>query len=244
MTMAYGNVDNLDEDDIDGHNFFCQIRYEYSLMSEYAQLQRHSIPGVYVLPSGQTSHMWYGLIFIRSGVYQGAIYKFTLTVSKGYPDDGCPEFDFQAGVFHPVVNCETGELDIRREFPIWRRGVDFLYHLLAYAQGIFYNVETRDPLNVEAAKLYNSDQDEYQARVKQSIERCKQEVLAPNVHDPHSIKFAEWNTDVMKAARTMIFEPEFLDTAEEDQEEPANAQVSGLSWVKKGTTQPFSKDKL
>jgi len=79
--------------------------------------------------------VWYGLIFIRSGIYQGAIYKFTLTLSKGYPDDGCPvsfvascttinylpqEFDFQAGVFHPVVNYETGELDIRREFPIWR----------------------------------------------------------------------------------------------------------------------------
>ena len=36
------------------------------------------------------SVVWYGLIFITSGIYQGAIYKFTLTVSKGYPDDGCP----------------------------------------------------------------------------------------------------------------------------------------------------------
>lgn len=35
----------------------------------------------------------------------------------------------------------------------YRRGVDFLYHLLTYAQGIFYNVETTDPLNSEAAKL-------------------------------------------------------------------------------------------
>ena len=34
-----------------------------------------------------------------------------------------------------------------------RRGVDFLYHLLTYAQGIFHNVETNDPLNLEAAKL-------------------------------------------------------------------------------------------
>ena len=35
----------------------------------------------------------------------------------------------------------------------YRSGVDFLYHLLAYAQGIFHNVETTDPLNLEAAKL-------------------------------------------------------------------------------------------
>lgn len=227
--MAYGTAD---EDD-----FFTQIRFEYTLMAEYAQLQRHSIPGVYVLPSGQTSHLWYGLIFITSGIYQGAVYKFTLTVSKGYPDDGCPEFDFQAGVFHPVVHYETGELDVRREFPTWRRGVDFLYHLLQYAQGIFHNVETTDPLNSDAAKLYDNNRDEFQARVKQSIERCKQEVLNPNSDDPHSIKFAEWNADVIKAASS-IFESESDDRIHE---EPLNAQVSGLSWVKKGTTEPFSK---
>lgn len=228
--MAYGTID---EDE-----FVSQISFEYTLMAEYAQLQRHSIPGVYVLPSGQTSHMWYGLIFITSGIYQGAVYKFTLTVSKGYPDDGCPEFDFQAGVFHPVIHFETGELDVRREFPTWRRGVDFLYHLLAYAQGIFHNVETTDPLNMEAAKLYDDNRNEFQARVKQSIERCRQEVLNPHADDPHSIKFAEWNTDVIKAASSTIFESESNDAIEG---EPVNAQISGLSWVKKGTTEPFSK---
>jgi len=36
---------------------------------------------------------------------------------------------------------------------------------------------------------YDSDQDEFQARVKQSIERCEQEVLVPNIHDPHSVKY-------------------------------------------------------
>ena len=34
VTMAYSNVDNVDEDNIDAHNFFSQIRYEYTLMSE------------------------------------------------------------------------------------------------------------------------------------------------------------------------------------------------------------------
>jgi len=36
---------------------------------------------------------------------------------------------------------------------------------------------------------HDNNQDEFKARVKQSIERCRQEVLNPNVDDPHSIKY-------------------------------------------------------
>lgn len=85
---------------------------------------------------------------------------------------------------------------------------------------------------------YDDNRNEFQARVKQSIERCRQEVLNPHADDPHSIKFAEWNTDVIKAASSTIFESESNDAIEG---EPVNAQISGLSWVKKGTTEPFSK---
>ena len=52
------------------------------------------------------SVVWYGLIFITSGIYQGAVYKFTLTVSKGYPDDGCPVRNFsEAIVWLPIIGC-------------------------------------------------------------------------------------------------------------------------------------------
>ena len=39
---------------------------------------------------------------------------------------------------------------------------------------------------------YDNNRDEFQARVKQSIERCRQEVLNPNADDPHSIKYIEF----------------------------------------------------
>ena len=38
---------------------------------------------------------------------------------------------------------------------------------------------------------YDNDRDEFQARVKQSIERCRQQVLNPDADDPHSIKYVE-----------------------------------------------------
>ncbi|CAI8021439.1 hypothetical protein GBAR_LOCUS12720 [Geodia barretti] len=48
----------------------------------------------------------------------------------------------------------------------------------------------------------------------------------------------EWSIDVMKKARTEIFEPECL----QDESMGKNAQTCGLSWVKPGTITPFSKD--
>ena len=34
--------------------------------------------------------VWYGLLFVRAGVYQGAIFKFTLSIPTNYPDGGSP----------------------------------------------------------------------------------------------------------------------------------------------------------
>lgn len=34
--------------------------------------------------------VWYGLLVIRRGLYQGALFKFTLLIPANYPDGGCP----------------------------------------------------------------------------------------------------------------------------------------------------------
>ena len=34
--------------------------------------------------------MWYGLLFVRSGLYSGAIFKFTISIPINYPNGGCP----------------------------------------------------------------------------------------------------------------------------------------------------------
>ena len=63
------------------------------------------------------------------------------------------EFDFQSGVYHPMVDMATGSLDTKKEFQRWRRDINRIYHLLLYARKIFYNVDPNEPLNTEAAKL-------------------------------------------------------------------------------------------
>lgn len=123
--------------------------------------------GVYFL-------VWYGLLCIRGGIYNGAMFKFTLLIPANYPDGGCPvgillynrhfaallimyvvmqEFGFQSGVFHPMVDVYTGTLDTKKEFQRWRRDVNHIHHLLTYARKIFHNIDPLQPVNEEAAKL-------------------------------------------------------------------------------------------
>jgi len=64
------------------------------------------------------------------------------------------EFDFQAGVYHPLVDLETGELETKKEFQRWRRDINHVHHLLKFARKIFYSLDTSQAANQEAADLY------------------------------------------------------------------------------------------
>ena len=63
------------------------------------------------------------------------------------------EFDFQAGVYHPLVDFDTGELDTKKQFQRWRRDVNHIHHLIKYAKDIFDKIDPHDPVNEEASKL-------------------------------------------------------------------------------------------
>eukprot|EP00731_Ephydatia_muelleri_P025967 Em0018g67a len=215
-----------------------QFLLESTIGAEYAQLLQHPVPGVYVLPSDASSLIWYGLMFIRVGIYQNAIFKFTLSIPRNYPDGGCPDFDFQSGVFHPLVDYVTGQLDTRSEFQKWRRDINHIHNLLMYARNIFHTIDTTHAVNQEAARLYRHDFEKYKRRVQDSIEACRQEALNPDPSDVHGIRTGEWQTAVMRAAREQIFEPEL----KADSESGSSAQTSGMSWVKAGTYEPFSKE--
>lgn len=210
---------------------------EYTLMAEYNQLRIQRLPGVYVLPAAKSPLIWYGVIFIRMGSYQDGIFKFVLTIPENFPDGECPRFIFKPPVYHPVVNIETGELDVKRAFPKWRRNINHLFQVLLYARRIFYKIDLKDPLNAEAARLYDNDRDAFKQNVNVSLRSCLNELHLPLADDPHAIRFVELSPDQHDEIKNQIIEnqskPECLPTA--------NAHKSGLSWMKKGSNQIFSQ---
>ena len=56
--------------------------------------------------------VWDGVIIIRAGLYKNAKLKFYLELPRGFPKSK-PELYFISKVYHPLVNYETGHLDMK-----------------------------------------------------------------------------------------------------------------------------------
>lgn len=54
---------------------------------------------------------WDGILFLRRGLYQGGKFRFTLIFSGDFPISR-PDFFFNSKVYHPLVNPDTGKLDL------------------------------------------------------------------------------------------------------------------------------------
>ncbi len=55
--------------------------------------------------------MWDGIIFIRNGIYEKAKFKFQIYYPNNFPTEK-PMIFFKSKVYHPLINFETGELDL------------------------------------------------------------------------------------------------------------------------------------
>ena len=94
---------------------------------------------------------WFGIIFLRQGIYQEGIFRFRLLIPENYPDGDCPRLLFDHPVYHPLVDPNTHELDVKRLFVKWKRNVNHIWQILSHARRSFYKIETKDGWNPEAA---------------------------------------------------------------------------------------------
>uniref|UniRef100_A0A3B4Y5R1 Akt interacting protein n=1 Tax=Seriola lalandi dorsalis TaxID=1841481 RepID=A0A3B4Y5R1_SERLL len=186
----------------------------------------------------KSKSMWFGVIFIRHGLYQDGVFKFTVYIPDNYPDGECPKLVFDIPVFHPLVDPVSGELDVRRAFTKWRRNHNHIWQVLMYARTIFYKINTTEPLNPEAAVLYEKDVQLFKSKVVDSVKLCNSHLFdQPKIEDPYAISFSPWNPAVHEEAKERMFTYK-----RRPDDHHKGMQVSGLSWVKPGSTQPFSKD--
>ncbi|KAK7113917.1 AKT-interacting protein-like isoform X2 [Littorina saxatilis] len=212
---------------------------EYSMMAEYNQLQKQKLPGVYVMPSAQSPLVWNGLLFLRQGLYQSCSLRFILTIPDNYPDGDCPDFAFEFPVFHPMVDPLSGRVDVKRAFPKWRRNVNHLWQVLMYARKIFYKIETKAPLNVEAATLYEQDTEQFRQHVAESIQTAKQRLMQPPTSDdPFALRFSPWTEPVHCEAKRQMLNSK----TRQSEERSANPRDLGMSWMRPETTQIFARD--
>ncbi|XP_067651587.1 AKT-interacting protein-like isoform X1 [Haliotis asinina] len=224
-----------------GPNGYGPFFQEYNLMAEYNQLCSLKAPGIYVMPSAKSPRIWNGVLFIRQGLYQEGVFRFTLTIPDNFPDTDCdcPSVVFEYPVFHPLVHPVSGLLDVKKGFPKWRRNVNHIWQVLLYARRIFYKIETKAPLNQEAADLYHQDPEHYKKRVLESVQASKERIYEPPASDdPYAIRFSEWQPLVHEEALQ-----EMLESKTSQGESRSGSPPSlGLSWVSLDTTQILSRE--
>lgn len=238
LTMAAKMIDRRTSSARGSHSYK-PFFLEYSLLAEYSLLEKQKLPGIYVIPAAKSSLQWFGVMFIRQGMYQGGVFRFIVRIPETYPDGDCPDIIFETPVFHPQVDYDLGILDVRKGFQKWRRNVNHIWHLLLYARRIFYKIEPNDPHNVEAANLFVNDIDQFQLKAaecaQQSIKRLYD---LPTIDDPHAIRFSEWDPQVHGELYQQL-----LGHKKSENETTKGTATQGLSWVQKGTLQIFSKDR-
>ena len=56
--------------------------------------------------------IWNGILFIKEGIYINSTIKFQIIIPKTYPSNP-PSVNFITKLYHPLINLETGELDLK-----------------------------------------------------------------------------------------------------------------------------------
>lgn len=212
---------------------YSQFQQEYTIISEYNMLRKQDLPGIYVIPSAQNSFLWFGVLFVRQGVYQGGIFRFCVHIPEAFPEGGCPRVVFESKAFHPMINPNTGEMDVMSGFQEWRKNVNHIWQVIHYVRRAFYKIETKSPLNQEASELYDKNQEAFFENVRLCVKTSQEHVYDPApVEDLHYISFGPYDNEVHGPIRDAIFK------VKENEDE---SHSRGLSWVQPGSLQSFSK---
>ncbi|XP_013133742.1 PREDICTED: protein crossbronx homolog [Papilio polytes] len=205
---------------------------EYFIMAEYRKLQTENLQGIYVIPSYENSLLWFGVIFIRSGVYKGGVFRFTLTLPEKFPNDGVPVVTFTSKLYHPAVNATTGVLNLNEVFPQWDRQQNHIWQILKYLHLIFNNLNFKSPANIEASDAFKNNRKVFLEKVKECV-MCSIDHIYddPPVDDKHYITFKPYDPELHETAKN-----EMLKLSK------TNEGSHGISWVQPGSFQSFSKE--
>jgi ubiquitin-protein ligase len=195
--------------------------------------------GVYVIPSASSSFLWYGVIFVRSGLYKEGIFRFSISLPEDFPlGSQAPTVIFQSEIFHPSICPYTHTLDISEAFPNWQSGHSHLWQLLKFIIYIFDNPqpennENRKFLNEQALELLTQNKAEFMGKVKENVRKSRDQIYdEPPTSDKHYLQFETFDMDIHQPVLDSI-------KAKTDVSLSPQNSGAGLSWV--DNFQPLGK---
>uniref|UniRef100_A0A2A4JQ69 UBC core domain-containing protein n=1 Tax=Heliothis virescens TaxID=7102 RepID=A0A2A4JQ69_HELVI len=209
------------------------IHQEYVIMAEYRMLQTENLQGIYVIPSYENSFLWFGVIFVRAGLYEEGVFRFTITLPDKFPDEEVPVVTFTSNIYHPAIDAQTGVLYLGEVFPQWDRKYNHIWQILKYVYSIFHNLNVKAPANVEASVAYKSNKKAFMEKVRECVVLSIDHVYDdPPTEDKHYITFKPYDPDVHDTVKNLMLKAP----------PPNEGANQGISWVQPGSFQAFSKE--
>lgn len=150
------------------------------LLDEYRNILDHLPSGMVVSPAFHTLLEWHGCLHVKEGHYAGGVFKFVMNIPIDYPASPPSVYFFNA-VFHPLVDPETGRLDISVAFPSWKPGRDYLVLVLAFLKKIFFKRELNS---------YLVSRSEFESRCEECVSESLRLVYVCHPNSP--IPFSAW----------------------------------------------------
>lgn len=118
--------------------------------------------GLWLLPSPSNPLLLNCTLFIHRGYFASSILTFSIALPPTYPH-AIPTVTFATPrPFHPLVDPNTGRMNLDPRWTSWEQGRDYLWMLLHWIKGAFKRraldeVRKVDVVNAEAFRLYRGD---------------------------------------------------------------------------------------
>lgn len=78
---------------------------------EFKSLSKQGPGGVYLMPHLDDIRQFYGVIFVRRGLYKNGIFRFKMTLPSNYNSLGStPQIIFTPPIFNPLVHPKVNNL--------------------------------------------------------------------------------------------------------------------------------------
>lgn len=185
---------------------------DYKLTVEYKHLKQNSPGGIYVVPSFADLRTWHGVIFVRRGMYASGVFKFRVELPPEYNDVGAwPRVFFTSRIYSPLVDAESGELDVKFAYPEWDPAKHYVVTVLTFLKKIFYIKDGFEgyeaPKNAAAARAYADDAPEFLREVEACVRASgeKAALFDGDAGDPdRSLRFVDRDDGALDAFRGVL----------------------------------------
>ena len=176
------------------------------------------------MPHTDKIRLWNGVLFLHSGVYKKAVFKFKIEFPTSYPKE-VPRITFITDVFHPLVRIEDRELDLGPFYKDTPKNKHGIINVLKFVKNMFLmnsymKIETS--FNPKAGKLFNTDYEKFKTKAADSAGASYERKMQNS--DNFVIKFSEFDTVHEK----------ILNNLKERNEESLQSKVKGFkNWLER-----------